>query len=387
MPYWRLSAFYLFYFASLGALIPYWSLYLKGLGFTAIEIGKLIAILMATKLIAPNVWGWIADHIGRRMAIIRLASLLSLIAFAGVFVGQGFWWLALVMAIFSFFWNASLPQFEATTLSHLGDSAHRYSTVRLWGSIGFILTVVGVGELLGARGTGSLLPVLMVLFLAIWLSSLVVPEGTAYSLHIEHGSLRKVLARKEVCALLLVCLLMQASHGPYYTFFTIYMEDHGYGRGLIGQLWALGVVAEIGVFLVMHRWLPRFGPHNLLLASLALTTVRWILIAMFPSHLTIILFAQVLHAASFGVYHAVAIHLIHAFFAGRLAGRGQALYSSLSFGAGGALGSLASGYLWSSTGPQSTYLMAAGVSLAAWVVTWRFVHERSRGSSGRVGSA
>lgn len=375
MPYWRLSAFYLFYFASLGALIPYWSLYLKGLGFTAIEIGKLIAILMATKLIAPNVWGWIADNIGHRMAIIRLASLLSVIAFAGVFVGQGFWWLALVMAVFSFFWNASLPQFEATTLSHLGDSTHRYSTVRLWGSIGFILAVVGVGELLGARGTDSLLPVLMLLFLAIWLSSLVVPEGTADSLHLQHGSLRQVLARKEVFALLLVCLLMQASHGPYYTFFTIYMEDHGYSRGLIGQLWALGVIAEIGVFLVMHRWLPRFGPRKLLLASLVLTTVRWILIAMFPNHLTLILFAQVLHAASFGVYHAVAIHLIHAFFTGRLAGRGQALYSSLSFGAGGALGSLASGYLWSSTGPQSTYLMAAGVSMAAWIVTWRYVRE------------
>lgn len=378
MPYWRLSAFYLFYFASLGALIPYWSLYLKGLGYSAIEIGELIAILMATKLVAPNVWGWIADHIGHRMAIIRLASLLSVVAFAGVFFGQGFWWLALVMAVFSFFWNASLPQFEVTTLSHLGDSTHRYSTVRLWGSIGFILTVVGVGELLGARGTDSLLPVLMMLFLFIWVSSLAVPDGSVKSLHVDHRSLRQVLARKEVAALLLVCLLMQASHGPYYTFFTIYMEGHGYSRGLIGQLWALGVVAEIGVFLVMHRWLPRFGPRKLLLASLALTTVRWILIAAFPDYLTIILFAQILHAASFGVYHAVAIHLIHAFFVGRLAGRGQALYSSLSFGAGGALGSLASGYLWSSSGPQSTFLMAAAVSLVALVVTWCFVYERSR---------
>ena len=59
MPYWRLSGFYLFYFATLGALVPYWSLYLKGLGFSAVEIGELVAILMATKIVAPNIWGWI----------------------------------------------------------------------------------------------------------------------------------------------------------------------------------------------------------------------------------------------------------------------------------------------------------------------------------------
>ena len=77
VPYWRLSAFYLFYFATLGALVPYWGLYLKSLGFSAAEIGELLAILMATKFVAPNVWGWIADHRGRRMAIVRLASVIA----------------------------------------------------------------------------------------------------------------------------------------------------------------------------------------------------------------------------------------------------------------------------------------------------------------------
>ncbi|MGD8313039.1 MAG: MFS transporter, partial [Gammaproteobacteria bacterium] len=137
MIYWRLSGFYLFYFASLGGLIPYWSLYLKALDFSIAEIGELVAILMATKIVAPNVWGWIADHTGHRMMIVRMASLLATIAFAGVFLAHGFWWLALVMTVFSFFWNAALPQFEATTMNHLGMRTHRYSSIRLWGSVGF----------------------------------------------------------------------------------------------------------------------------------------------------------------------------------------------------------------------------------------------------------
>lgn len=372
--YWRLSGFYLFYFASLGALVPYWSLYLKSLGFSATDIGELMAILMATKLVAPNVWGWIADHTGRRMGIIRLASALSLVCFTGVFFGSSFVWLALVMSAFSFFWNASLPQFEAVTLSHLGQASHRYSIIRLWGSIGFILSVALLGPALDSYGTGVLPWVLMGLFLAIWLSSLLAGDVQGELQTLGSSRFRQILLRREVLALLFICFLMQASHGPYYTFFTLYMEDYGYSRGLIGQLWALGVIAEIGVFLLIHRWLPRLGAWRLLLISLVLTTLRWLLIAFFPEHLIIILFAQTLHAASFGLYHAVAIHLIHQYFTGRSQGRGQALYSSLSFGAGGAVGSLAAGYLWDGVSAQATYIAAAGMSLLAVAISYWVLH-------------
>ena len=371
MNYWRLSGFYLFYFASLGALVPYWSLYLKSLGFGITEIGQLIAILMATKIVAPNVWGWIADHTGRRMTIVRAASLLGVLAFAGVFLGSGYWWLVLVMSVFSFFWNASLPQFEATTMNHLGEDTWRYSSIRLWGSVGFIVAVVLLGPLLDRYGAGLLPAVVLALFAGIWISSLLVPESAAGHLPLQQGPLREVLGRPFVISLLLVCFLMQASPGPYYACFTIYLEDFGYSRALIGQLWGLGVVAEIVVFLVMSRLLPRYGARRLLLVAVALTSVRWLLIALYASSLGVVLFAQTLHAASFGVYHAVAIYLIHRLFTGTHQGRGQALYSSVSFGAGGAIGSLVSGYLWNGINPPAMFLLAAAASLTALLVILR----------------
>jgi PPP family 3-phenylpropionic acid transporter len=301
--------------------------------------------------------------------------LLSLLIFAGVLLGSSYLWLALIMIGFSFFWNASLPQFEAITLSHLGDSTYRYSGIRLWGSIGFICTVAGLGLLLDSFGHRLIPMVLLALFALIWLSSLVVPDHPVDVSTQTHEPLRQVLRRPSVLAVLLSCFLIQASHGPYYTFFTLYLEDYGYSRTSIGQLWALGVVAEIGVFLVMHRWLPRFGARRLLLVSVALTALRWLLIAGWADSLVVILFAQTLHAASFGVYHAVSIHLIHQYFVGRNQGRGQALYSSLSFGAGGAVGSLAAGYLWTGIGPEWTYVVAAGVSALAFIVAFRGIRE------------
>lgn len=376
-PYWRLSSFYLFYFASLGALVPYWGLYLKGEGFSALAIGELMALIMLTKVISPNVWGWIADHTGRRMAIVRLGALCAAISFIGVFFNHAYAGLAVTMLVFSFFWNASLPQFEATTFSHLGAETHRYSSIRLWGSVGFIIAVALLGLLIQWTGAGVLPWVLLMLFAGIWVASLFVPEQPGGQLELDVRPLRDVLLRPEVAALLAVCFLMQASHGPYYTFYTIYLEEHGYASGLIGMLWALGVLAEVGVFMVMHRWVPRFGVGRLLQASLLLAALRWVLIGTQVAHLPVLVFAQLLHAASFGVYHAAAIQLIHQYFTGRHQGKGQALYSSLSFGAGGALGSYYAGLGWDSLGPAGVFGIAALLNLLAWGLAWRYLPRRA----------
>ena len=204
VPYWRLSGFYFFYFASLGVLVPYWSLYLKSLGYNSLTIGGLVAILPATKLIAPYIWGWLADHTRRSMFIIRVASILALASFALVFVRQELWWLVIAMLLFSFFWNAILPQFEAMTLNHLGDDTHRYSIVRLWGSLGFIVVVVVMGDLL-QRYDATLIPlVVLITFVVIAVTSFLVPEKLNTP-HSDHSPIWFVIKQPKVLAFLAVC--------------------------------------------------------------------------------------------------------------------------------------------------------------------------------------
>lgn len=356
-------------------LVPYWSLYLKWEGFSASDIGELTAILLASRLIAPNVWGWIADHHGQRMRIVRFASFAATLVFTAIFFNQSYLWVAATLLLFSFFWNASLPQFEVTTLQHLGEHSHHYSKVRVWGSIGFIVIVMALGWLLEFFNP-SIVPIALFLSTAgIWLVSLSVPESASRHMSLTQVSLKTLLKRPAVIAFLLMCFLMQASHGPYYTFYTIYLEENGYGRGLIGQLWALGVFAEVIIFLFMHRWLPKFGLRYVLLVSLVLSACRWLLIALFPQNLPVLTFAQLLHAASYGTYHAAAIAWVHRHFTGKTQGRGQALYSSVSFGAGGALGSLISGYLWLTPGPMWTYFLAAMACVIAFAISYVWLKE------------
>lgn len=364
-PYWRLSGFYFFYFATVGALIPYWSLYLQSVGFGAQEIGNLMALLLAARIVAPYIWGWMADHRYRRMTVARISALLTVIAFAGVFLGSGFWWLAAVMLVFSFFWNASLPLLEAATMSHVGTSG-QYGLVRLWGSIGFIVTVSALGPLLGSYGTWWLLPAIVALLAGSWLFSLIIPDYETVRPAQHPLPFLKVILRPEVFAFLVACFLMSASHGPYYTFYTIYLDGHGYSKGLIGALWAFAVVCEIGVFLAMQRLLARIDVRRILLASFALAALRWLLIGQFPESLIMLTVAQTLHAASFGAFHAGAMQIVHRFFTGRHQHRGQAIYSSVSFGAGGVVGSIYSGYVWTAWGPSWTYGIAAMLAVLAF---------------------
>ncbi|MEE8320213.1 MAG: MFS transporter [Gammaproteobacteria bacterium] len=373
IPYWRLSGFYFFYFAGLGAILPYWSLYLKSIDFNAMAIGQLTAILVGTKIIAPNIWGWIADHHGQRMRIIRFASLIAALSFTGVLFTTSFFWLALVLVVFGFFWNASLPQFEATTLTYLGDSFHAYTRIRVWGSVGFISAVLILGGVFAHYDIALLPSIILTIMFMIMLVTLTVPEQAVDHLPLEHNSLTGVLKQPEVIALLVVCFLMQASHAPYYTFYSIYLEEHGYSRTFIGEMWALGVIAEVAVFMFMHRLILHIRLKELLLISLIAAVIRWYMIGYFVDSKMLLIVAQLFHGATFGVYHATAIQLIHRYFTGRLQGRGQALYSSMSFGVGLSLGSLISGYVWESMGPLVTYQGAMLVSLLALFITWRWI--------------
>ncbi len=377
VPYWKLSGFYFFYFASLGVLVPYWSLYLKSLGFSSLAIGALVAILPATKLVAPYIWGWLADHTRRSMLIIRVSSLLALISFSLVFISQQLWWLTFAMLLFSFFWNATLPQFEAMTLNHLGEDSHHYSMIRLWGSLGFIVIVVLIGDLLQTHGTDIIPLVVLLTFVFILLFSFIVPEKLNTP-HADHSPIWHVIKQPKVMAFLVVCFLMLCSHGPYYTFYTIFLEEQGYSSHMIGILWAVGVIAEIIIFLLMHRLLPAFGARKLLVVTLLLTTMRWLLIGFFVDNLAMLLLAQLIHAFSFGVFHSVGISLVHEYFTGSHQGRGQALYASMSFGAGVAVGSLISGLLWDSMGATVLFVFASCCTVVALAIVWRFVESPVR---------
>ena len=128
--YWRIAGFYFFYYAFVGLFAPYWGLYLKSIRFDAIEIAVLMSVQPVMRMVAPNIWGLLADQTGKRHLVVRIAATLSAVCYLGVFATTSFWGMFLVLALMSFFWSASMPLVEATTLSYLGKHSARYGRIR-----------------------------------------------------------------------------------------------------------------------------------------------------------------------------------------------------------------------------------------------------------------
>jgi PPP family 3-phenylpropionic acid transporter len=369
----RLSMYFGAYFLYAGAFVPYFALYLAARGFGAVEIAAVMAMPQLARIAAPTFWGWLADRAGAGRAIVVGSGLALVAGYPLLGAAEGALAVALVMLLMSLLSAGALPIVEAITMASLGGRAERYGPIRMWGSIGFIAGVLGTGLWLDAHAPPTLLWVIVVLAVLSLGVSLLLPVSQPHpgAVGTEAG-LGEVLRRPEVIALLGAGGCMAAAHGALYGFFSLHAQSLGYSKTAIGALWTLGVVAEIGVFLAWSRLARRWSLRLLLVASFACAAVRFLAIGWGTHLLVLVVAAQLLHAASFGVYHAASVAAVHRLFTGRLQARGQTLYSSLSYGLGGGAGLLIAGWTWEALGPGPSFSVSAAFALAgAALVTWR----------------
>lgn len=368
--YWRIAGFYFFYFAFVGMFAPYWSLYLHSIEFDAVQIGILMSVQPVMRMLAPAMWGWLADYLGNRHVVVQIAAFGSALCYLGVFFTTDYYGLLLVLALMSFFWSASMPLVEATTLTYLGKNASRYGRLRSWGSVGFIVAVLGLGYALDYIAIRWILWAGLIIQIGILFYSRRIPPAEVLAHHTDSHPILRIVLQPQVLALFGACFLMAVAHGPYYTFFSIYLVEHGYAKSAVGALWTLGVVCEIVVFFAMPKLMRRCSLPQLLMVSMALAVLRFLLIGWQVDTLWLLLFAQVLHAATFGAFHAAAVTMVHHFFRGRHQSRGQALFGSVTYGAGGMVGGLLSGPLWLHWGASVMFTFSAGTALLGLGLMW-----------------
>ena len=353
------ALFFVAYYGYVGVFSPYASLYFADKGMSAAQIGVLMSMMQVMRIFGPNLWGWVADHSRQRVLVLRLTALGALVACTGIFFGQTFAHFFAVMIAINAFTSAQGPLSEALMLSDMrGDLTH-YGRLRLWGSVGFIASVMVAGQLLDRHGI-DLMPWIVVALLAlVCVASLRMRE--APQTHASHDTLplMVLLRKREVAAFFLSTFLMVAAHASLYVFYSLYLAQIGYSKTVIGLMWSLGVVAEIVFFFYQAPIFRRFGVQRLMLACLIIAVVRFLLIGFGAESLLVLLVAQVLHAATFGVHHSASVATLQRWFSGSLQARGQALFISISYGLGGTVGGLVLSAFWDSYGAQVVYLIAA----------------------------
>ncbi|MDX2370101.1 MAG: MFS transporter [Colwellia sp.] len=375
----RLSSSYFFYFAILGLISPYLSVFLDGKGFTSLELGEIFAILTATKIIAPSLWAILADKTGQQLLIIRLGALLALLSFMLLFWLDNYWAISLCLAFFSLFWTAILPQLEVLTLNSVRRSSKIYARVRLWGSLGFIVLAIFAGQVMAFYQEGDLSSVtnssfttafvfmgcavlLLLLFSTLSLKSRqVLSTAKAQVLPIKEK-----LLELRFMIFFIAGILLQISFGPYYGFFALFLRDLEYPGFAVGLFISLGVLAEIVIFIFASSFFKHFSLKTLLIFSLAVTSLRWLLVALYADSAWMLALTQLIHAASFALFHSASMIFISNHFSACQQSRGQAIYLGGVYGVGGAIGAYLAGALWlDGLGATSAFLTAGVAAMLA----------------------
>ena len=364
-PALRLAAFYFAFFLYAGVMLAYLPAYLAGRGLDAAQIAGVLALPQAVRIFAPALWGWVADRTGAQRTIVIFGCAANVACFLLVPIAPGALAIALLVGGASLVSAAALPLVEAITLGTLAGHAGRYGPIRVWGSIGFVVAVLGGGAWLDRHAATTLAPAL-VLFGA----SSVAAAASLPRIRVQLPERAVAWTVPREARFLLACgFCMAVAHGTLYAFLTLHLQRAGYSGTLIGVLWSLGVLAEILVFLALPAIFRRARLSAILAGSCALAVLRFLLIGWAAEWTWVLVAAQLMHAATFGAFHAASVAAVHRLFPARAHARGQTLFSSIAYGAGGAAGALSAGWTWELAGPGAAFTLsalaaAAGVFLA-----------------------
>ena len=335
MLFFKLSAFYFFYFAAVGVYVIFLPKVLHDIGYSAIQIGFVFALAPLMRFATPFLF---LKHIKLNQSVFKSALFLSIFCSISFYLTiENFYAFMINNAILGASLSLILPYLEVNAIKILGKD--KYGKSRLYGSIGFTLISLLLGQFLThpfvALHYYLAVNVLTVVFALLLLKYDDVRQDKSNSS--EPFSFFKYLP------FWAAIFFMQLSFGGFYNFFTIYETEHGVSLQMTSYMWSFGVICEIILFYFQAPLLKR-NLLNIIKFSLTLTILRWFLLFAYPENIIITFFTQSIHAFSFGLFHSAVIIYLYSLYENKKLAQ-QFMYG-VAYGLGGFMGALVAGWLY-----------------------------------------
>lgn len=376
-PFAALSATY---FAHIGFFNPYLTLWLKHLGLPIAVISLLASVQSVTRVFAPYLWGMLSDHTGERVRLLRWSASAAFLAALGFWWSGGPWWIGLVLLVV-FTHTSSMMSLTEAAMAHLvaGDWG-RYGRIRLWGSAGFMATVVAAGAWFDHFGMGHFTGWTTITLLAVVACTWCLPDVREKPADpaVPREPIAPVLRQPVVRWFFASLLCHVMAHYAIYGYFSLYLDAKGYGKSTIGLLWAVSVLVEIAWFFWQGRLVGRLTMPGWLVLCAAATALRMAGTGWLGDWLVVLFLAQALHALTFAAHHTACIAMVTYHFPGRLRGRGQALFTVIGYGVGGVVGVVAGGWLVDAVGYEALFLAAGVLGALAVACAWQVMRHEHR---------
>ena len=367
---------YFLYFGVLGIFLPFFNLYCYHLGFSGLRIGILSAVRSVVMVLFPLIWGALADRLNARRPIYILCNFSSALIWMLYLFTVDFWPMLVITVFYGIFYAPIISFLEAFTMDLLGREKKSYGRIRAWGSISFIMTVLMLGKIIDLYSVEII--VVLILAGSLMLSSIStrIPDiQIAKTNRLTPEA--KSLAQRRVLVFLFCAFLMLVSHGAYYGFFSIHLENLGYGTTFIGLAWALASTAEILVMIRSDQIFNRFSLEAVLIFSFMVAALRWFIL-FFAQSVPAILLSQVLHALTYGTFHMASILYIDRLAPDKAKTLGQAVNNAVTYGLGLMVGFFINGYLFEITGSFALFIISSLIALSGGLFFWAFCMIRSQ---------
>lgn len=361
---------YFLYFGVMGIFLPYFNLYCFHLNFNGFQIGLLSSVRSFAMILFPILWSIIADRFKIRRPIYIFCNFMSAGIWISYFFINDFNPMLVAAAVYGIFYAPIIAFMEAFTMDILENEKQAYGSIRVWGTIAFILVAVITGRLidiysiniiLGIVFAGSFIQAFVSIFVPGVKSGIKSKKNTIFA----PGTF--FLHNRQIIIFFTCAVMMLISHGTYYGFFSIHLENLGFGKTFIGFAWALASIAEILVMLNSNRIFKHFTLENVLLFSFFTAGIRW-LILYFAESPVLILGSQCLHAITYGTFHIASILYIDRAAPEESKTLGQAVNNALTYGLGIMAGIFISGYFFESLGAFNLFLMSSLIAFAGGIV-------------------
>lgn len=364
----RLGMFFSAIFLVAGTKLPYLPVWLDWRGLTAGEIAVITAAPLFLRIAATPAIALAADRWGDRRAVVILLAWAAVGCFGLLLVAQGFAAILAVTLVLALLTTSIMPLTETIAMEGVRRTGVDYGRMRLWGSLSFIAASFVAGFVVARFGAGAIAGLLLAGGVTTVVAAHLLPRPGAESGAARRLAIRDVLVliRGRRFLLFLVAVgLIQAAHAVFYTFGVLHWRSQGLSEGWAGTLWAIGVIAEIGLFAFSGAIMQRLGALPLILAGGCAAAARWLLMGFDPP-LALLLPLQALHGLTYGATHLGAVHFMSRNVPEAQAGTAQGLYASVTAGIAMGLATLAAGRLYPSLG-GAAYFAMAGLAVAGVV--------------------
>ena len=357
---------YFLYFGVMGIFLPYFNLYCYHLDFSGLQIGTLSAIRSVALILFPLIWGALADRFQIRRPIYILCNFISTAIWVFFFYTTDFLAMLVITVFHGMFYAPIISFLEAFTMDILGTEKKSYGRIRGWGSMAFIMTVIVLGRIIDLYSIEIILILIFAGSLTQALISAKIPD-IRIKKQAPFTLKAKVLLKRRVTVFLFCAFLMLVSHGTYYGFFSIHLENLGYDNTFIGIAWALASIAEILVMIKSDSIFRRFSLENVLVFSFMVAAVRWFAL-FFATSPAVILFLQIFHAVTYGTFHVASILYIDSLTPDETKTLGQAVNNAVTYGLGLMVGFFINGYLFEIMGLFALFMISSLIALAGGVL-------------------